>query len=42
MTVPPNEYFVMGDNRSDAVDSRLIGPVPISSVVGKVKLLGCR
>ncbi|MGC9961722.1 MAG: signal peptidase I, partial [Acidimicrobiales bacterium] len=35
-TLPPSEYFVMGDNRSNACDSRAFGAVPRSSIVGKV------
>jgi signal peptidase I len=31
----PGQYFVMGDNRSDACDSRLFGPITKSSVVGE-------
>jgi signal peptidase I len=33
-TLRPNQYFVMGDNRSDACDSRVFGPIAKSSVVG--------
>jgi signal peptidase I len=35
-TIPANEYFMMGDNRSQACDSRSFGAVPRSSIVGKV------
>ena len=34
-TLAPGQYFVMGDNRSDACDSRSFGPIPKSSVVGE-------
>ncbi len=35
MTVPEEQYFVMGDNRPESCDSRLYGTIPISSVAGK-------
>jgi len=33
--VPPDEFFVMGDNRSDSDDSRVWGPVPARDVIGE-------
>jgi signal peptidase I len=35
-TVPPDEYFVMGDNRQHSEDSRDFGPVKRSLIIGRV------
>jgi signal peptidase I len=34
-TVPTGELFVMGDHRQMSADSRLFGPIPVSSVIGR-------
>ena len=36
--VPANDYYVMGDNRTDSCDSRYWGPIPHSLIVGKVEM----
>jgi len=35
VTVPANQYFMMGDNHSDSCDSRSWGTVPRSDIIGK-------
>ena len=38
ITLPPHEYYVLGDNRADSCDSRYWGPVARNLIVGKVDL----
>ena len=35
VVVPPDTVWVMGDNRANSADSRIFGPVPKSTVVGR-------
>ena len=36
ITVGDDEIFVLGDNRYNSMDSRLIGPIKIDDIMGKV------
>lgn len=40
VTLGPDEYYVMGDNRDKSLDSRVIGPQPRSAIVGRVLFRG--
>lgn len=38
ITLDSNEYFVIGDNRNNSSDSRIIGPIKKQDIVGVAKL----
>jgi signal peptidase I len=40
VTLKPNQFFVLGDNRSSSLDSRFFGPVDRSYIVGRVWVRG--
>ena len=37
ITIPPNEYFMLGDNRGASDDSRFWRPVPVAWIIGRVE-----
>jgi signal peptidase I len=39
LTVPPDSYFVLGDNRNDSEDSRYWGFVPRAAIIGRPLLV---
>ncbi len=38
LTLGPDEYFMLGDNRPNSRDSRAFGPVPLAQIIGRVVL----
>ena len=38
LTLGPDQYFLMGDNRLSSFDSRNFGPIPADQIVGRVVL----
>ncbi len=34
--IPPGNYFVLGDNWSNSLDSRYYGAVPLTNIIGRL------
>jgi signal peptidase I len=38
-TIPSDSFFALGDNRRRSKDSRIFGPVPLSDILGKARMI---
>lgn len=36
LIIKDNEYYVVGDNTGNSIDSRFLGPIPDTKIIGKV------
>nr|WP_247681656.1 S26 family signal peptidase [Paenibacillus sp. Marseille-P2973] len=36
LIIKDNEYYVVGDNTGNSIDSRFLGPIPDTQIIGKV------
>jgi signal peptidase I len=36
LIVPPDTYYVLGDNREESLDSRFLGPISRAQILGQV------
>jgi signal peptidase I len=40
IVIPPNTWYLLGDNRAQSIDSRWWGPIPDAWIIGKLELSG--
>ena len=40
LTLEANQYFIMGDNRSSSLDSRMFGPIERADIIGRTWIRG--
>lgn len=38
IVIPPNTWYLLGDNRAQSIDSRWWGPIPNAWIIGKLEL----